>query len=196
MKIRVGDVFSIPINNGNFGIGQILKKENPKSNVNGFLVLFEKELIKSDLGEIDYEYLEDMPVLLGMPLDMLKMWRKDKPWKILGNTTPVYYPIPMFKLWSPDNLEQSVEESTYLVDFGLNFYRPAKLDELKRVARYFTGPGDYFESLLNTRFVNAEVDRMSDHYENFWPTNLITEEDMVTNAHLYNRWKDFGLHEQ
>lgn len=102
----------------------------------------------------------------------------------------------MFTLWSPDSTEQSVENSTYLIDFGLNYYRPATLDELNRTVRCFDGPGDYFESLLNIRFAGAAADRLSEHYKDFWPKNLITEEDMITNAHLYHRWKDFGLHEQ
>lgn len=192
----MGDVFSVPINNGNFGIGQILKREQPKRNINAFMVLFDKEFTASELKNIDSTLLEGVPVMSGMPLDMFKIWRKDKPWKILTNTTPVYYPIPMFKIWSPDSTGQSIEDATYLIDFGWNYYRSATLDELNRTPIYFTRSSIYFESLLNVRFGNpSDLDIKSYEAKQVWPNNMIIEqEDIVTNAHLYRKWTGFGSH--
>lgn len=192
IKIRVGDVVSIPMANGNFGIAQILKRENSKRNSNAFMVLFEREWAASELKDFDYDSLKDTPILSGMPLMLFSIVKKK--WMILGNTHPVYYPIPMFKLWSPDYVGQSVEDSTYLIDFGYNFCRFATLDELNRVPRYFTCSAGYFELLLDIRFVDPTiVDRLPANWKRTWPDNVITEqEDMPKNAHLYRKWLGFG----
>lgn len=196
IKIRVGDVFSIPISNGNFGIGQILKREHPTSNGHAFVVLFEKEFTEAELANIDYDSLADTPLLAGMPLDLFRITGRKKEWKIRGNTDPVYFPIPMFQLWSPDYTGQSIEDSTYLIDFGWNYCRSATLDELNRTSRYFTRSSIYFETLLNIRFVDPTIrDQLPGNWKHVWQDNLIVEqEDMATNAHLYQKWTGFGSH--
>lgn len=192
IKIQVGDVVSIPMDNGNFGIAQILKREHSTLNGNAFMILFDKEFTAYELKNIDYCSLKDIPVLSGMPLSLFKI--KKKHWAIIGNTDPVYYPIPMFKFWSPDYAGQSIEESTYLIDFGHNYCRFATLDELSRVRTYFTSSANYFEMLLNIRFVDPTIlDRLPKNWTYTWPDNVITEqEDMPKNTHLYRKWLGFG----
>lgn len=100
----------------------------------------------------------------------------------------------MFKVWSPDYTGQSVEDSTYLIDFGLNYCRFATLNELSRVETYFTCSSVYFETLLNIRFVDPTIlDRLPANWKYVWPENTIIEqEDMPKNAHLYRKWLGFG----
>jgi hypothetical protein len=158
------------------------------------MILFDKEYTKKELEDIDYGSIRDIPILAGMPLDLFRLTSRKKEWAIIGNTTPVDYPIPMFKIWSPDYTDQSIGDSTYLIDFGWNYCRPATLDELNRAVRYFTRSSVYFETLLNIRFVDpAILDRKPPNWRRVFPDNMIIEqEDMVENAHLYHKWTGFG----
>lgn len=180
--------------NGNFGIGQILKREHSKINSDAFMVLFDKEFTASEIKDIDYDSLRKTPILSGMPLSLFKIIKKK--WVILGNTDPVHFPIPMFKFWSPDYAGQSIEDSTYLIDFGHNYCRFATLDELSRVETYFTRSSVYFETLLNIRFVDPTIlDRLPENWKHVWPENTVIEqEDMPKNVHLYRKWLGFGSH--
>jgi hypothetical protein len=197
IKIRVGDVFSIPISNGNFGLGQILKLQTPNISIGAaFMVLFDKELPENELDNIDYGSLKDTPILSGMPLDSFRFrsrkittWKRVK-WKIHGNTTPVDYPIPMF------HVQNNWRSPDCLLDFGSNYFRPASPDEIDRTEHEFTRDARYFETLLDIRFVDPTIrDGLPSYWEHFWPQNYISEEDMVTNAHRYHNWKDFWLNQ-
>lgn len=68
IKIQVRDVVRIPMDNGNFGIAQILKREHSTLNGNAFMILFDKEFTASELKDIDYGSLKEIPILSGMPL--------------------------------------------------------------------------------------------------------------------------------
>lgn len=155
------------------------------------MVLFEKELTENELGSIDYGSLADTSILSGMPLNTYMFrTRKMKKWKIHANIGPVNYPIPMF------HVQNNWRSPDCLLDYGMNYFRPASPDEIDRTEHEFTRGPRYFEALLDIRFVDPTIrDGLPSYWEHFWPQNYISEEDMVTNAHRYHSWKDFWLNQ-
>jgi hypothetical protein len=180
------------MSNGDFGLGQILKIQNPNLSISAaFMVLFEKALTEDELGSIDYGSLTDTPILSGMPLNTYMFrTRKMKKWKIHANITPVNYPIPMF------HVQNNWRSPDCLLDYGMNYFRPASPDEIDRTEHEFTRDARYFETLLDIRFADPTIrDGLPSYWEHFWPQNCISEEDMVTNVHRYHNWKDFWLNQ-
>jgi len=117
MRLKVGDVFTIPIDENRLGLGQIINKPNKDSLI---IVVydfsFDKEIIPSLNGLEEYKIL-----LLGQTLDA-KLYHKH--WIVIGNNdkniTSIY--LPYYKLGTPP-------KDIYIVNFKGETLRRATIHE-------------------------------------------------------------------
>ncbi|BFO67004.1 Imm26 family immunity protein [Chryseobacterium sp. KCF3-3] len=98
-KLNVGDVFTIPLENDEFGIGQIVYMPNHKHNF--IMIVFDKKYNLKE--EVDLNGLQDLKVLfLGYTVDA-KLYHKH--WEIIGNTLSNLSSVkfPCYKLGLPND---------------------------------------------------------------------------------------------
>lgn len=121
MKLKEGDIFTIPINEKSIGFGQIICIPNN----NNFLIIVFK--IKWDNDS--YPLLEDITsneiLLLGYTLDA-KLYHKH--WKIIGNIVVKKNQIkmPHYKLGTPPG-------EIYLLDYKDSILRACSIDEFEKL---------------------------------------------------------------
>jgi Immunity protein 26 len=99
MKLRVGDVFTIPIDNIRVGFGQLISMPNKDSLI---IAVFDFSCLKENEYFMD-KICESEIIFLGYTLDA-KLYHKH--WVIIGNYTNninnIY--LPYFKIGSPPNI--------------------------------------------------------------------------------------------
>ncbi|MGE8513543.1 MAG: Imm26 family immunity protein [Chryseobacterium culicis] len=98
-KLNVGDVFTIPLENDEFGIGQIVYMPNHKHNF--IMIVFDKKYNLKE--EVDLNGLQDLKILfLGYTVDA-KLYHKD--WEIIGNNLSNLSSVkfPCYKLGLPND---------------------------------------------------------------------------------------------
>lgn len=100
MKLKVGDVFTIPISDEKTGFGQIVKIPN-KSNF--IIVVFTQVYSGKDWPSVD-EIINDEILFLGYTMDALLY---HKYWNIIGNDVSNLSKIklPYFKLGTPPDMK-------------------------------------------------------------------------------------------
>jgi hypothetical protein len=100
MKLKVGDVFTIPISDDKTGFGQIIKIPN-KSNF--IIIVFKQAYPDKDWPSTD-EIIKDEILFLGYTMDALFY---HKYWHIIGNNTSNLNKIslPYFKLGTPPDMK-------------------------------------------------------------------------------------------
>jgi hypothetical protein len=120
MKLKVGDVFTIPISEEETGFGQIIKIPN-KSNF--IIVVFKQVYSGKDWPSIE-EIIGDDILFLGYTMDALLY---HKYWRIIGNDTSNLNKIklPYFKLGTPPNMK--------IVNYKGDSFRKAKKDEFDKL---------------------------------------------------------------
>ncbi|WP_336719161.1 Imm26 family immunity protein [Chryseobacterium mucoviscidosis] len=98
-KLKIGDVFTIPIDNNEFGIGQIVYMPSHKHNF--IMIVFDKKYnLKED---VDFDSLKDLKILfLGYTVDA-KLYHKH--WEIIGNNLANLSSVkfPFYKLGLPND---------------------------------------------------------------------------------------------
>lgn len=98
-KLNIGDIFTIPLGNGEFGLGQIVYMPSHKHN---FIMIVFNEKYKSK-EEVNLNALKDLEILLlGYTVDA-KLYNKD--WEIIGNNLSnlLLIKLPCYKLGLPDD---------------------------------------------------------------------------------------------
>lgn len=82
MKLKVGDIFTIPVSEEKTGFGQIVNIPNRN---NFIIIVFEKIYTGKEWPDIG-EIMNDRILFLGYTLDA-KLYHKH--WKIIGNNTQI-----------------------------------------------------------------------------------------------------------
>jgi hypothetical protein len=98
-KLKVGDFFTIPLEDNEFGLGQIVNF--PKTSDAFIIILFNKKI--KDLDEFDDLKIADLEIIfLGYTFDA-KLYYKD--WAIIGNYKDNIESVslPFFKLGTIDD---------------------------------------------------------------------------------------------
>src|SRR5258708_92779 len=100
MKLKVGDIFTIPISDDKTGFGQIIKIPN-KSNF--IIIVFKQVYSGKDWPSLD-EIIKDEILFLGYTMDALLY---HKYWNIIGNNFSNLDKIklPYFKLGTPPDMK-------------------------------------------------------------------------------------------
>lgn len=109
MTTKIGDYFSIPLNDGRFGIGLIVQKVSPALYIGALKAVFEREEV------FDPSVLED-PQDFGFFGCFFDSKIKNGDWKILGNR-PVnseIFPKPYLKIKRGDNYEVETIDKKYV----------------------------------------------------------------------------------
>jgi len=134
MKLRIGDIFTIPVTEEGTGFGQIVNIPNR----NNFIIcVFEKIYSGREWPSMS-EIANDKILLLGYTMDA-KIYRND--WKIIGNETSTLPNInlPFFKLGTPPDYN--------LVDFKGMFLRKINKELFNKL--------DYLTVVAPIRYENA-----------------------------------------
>ncbi len=99
MKIKEGDIFTIPVTEGKVGCGQIVSIPNKN---NFIIVVFESIYSNENLPNLD-AVVNDEIVFFGYTMDAL-LYHKE--WKIFGNDLENIDTIkfPYYKLGTPPNI--------------------------------------------------------------------------------------------
>lgn len=136
LKLNIGDVFTIPLGNGDVGFGQIIAFPHSK---NAFMMIVfdcrNNEELKYDLDTIC-----DSPILfLGNSLDA-KLYHND--WQIIGNYTKNIPKIvlPYYRLGTPP-------EDIYIVNY--------KGERLKKISKDIFNQLQYELNVSPIRYENA-----------------------------------------
>lgn len=117
MKLKIGDVFTIPIDGKKNVYGQIVAIPNK----NNFIIVIFKTASNDDDRPSIEEIVRSEPLFLGYTLDA-KLYHKH--WVIIGNNTENIKKIrlPYFKLGTPP-------DDIYIVDYKGNIVRRANMVE-------------------------------------------------------------------
>lgn len=183
-KIKNGDVFYIPIGNGKFGVGQVLKLDNPKKPTEGMMVLLDALFEIDDIKNFSIEDLSMYKILslTNLHLVMLKIKR----WIIFGNYPLKTTEIP---LWASQDIgAENEEKNGILCDFGNNFVRHLPYEQVAHMRAWFVRGPVYFENVLKRRFIDPTFlpeNADESYYFAEWPEGTITEQDMMLNSHEY-----------
>lgn len=117
MKLNIGDIFTIPIDEARVGIGQIINKPNKDSLI---IVVYDVILNKDLLPPLN-ELCKNNILLLGHTLDA-KLYHKH--WVIVGNynrnISTIY--LPYYKLGTPP-------KDIYIVNYIGDSFRRATISE-------------------------------------------------------------------
>lgn len=193
-RTKNGDIFTIPIENGNCGLGQILEKSNPTKNYSAMMVLFDIQLTEEDVSSIeDFSFLHKTPILSLAPLDLFKFNpTANYRWKVIGNIDLVTRKIPLVRSGMP-NPNGDGTRLHIVFNFEKTKYRYVEEEECTHTLGEFSRSSIYFESLLNIRFFNKNyLDKFPNcdqaNWYLKWPDNCMTEEDFDVNGHLYQDW--------
>ncbi|HEY8934532.1 MAG TPA: Imm26 family immunity protein [Cyclobacteriaceae bacterium] len=120
MKLKVGDVFTIPVSDEETGFGQIINIPN-KSNF--IIVVFEKVYTGKGWPSLK-EIINDQILFLGYTMDAL-LYHKD--WKIIGNDSSNVDKIklPYYKLGTPPDM--------HVVNYKGDRLRKASKEEFSKI---------------------------------------------------------------
>jgi Immunity protein 26 len=134
-KLKVGDIFKIPISNDFDGFGQIINI--PLTNNVFIIIVFDKIYDNRKILNID-EILNNKILFLGYTMDALLY---HKHWTVIGNQTMNISKIklPYFKLGIPPDMK--------IVDYKGGKIRKATKEEFEKL--------DYETSIAPIRYENA-----------------------------------------
>jgi len=121
MKIKEGDVFTIPVDENRVGFGQIIKIPNKN---NFIIVVFQEICITTEIPAVN-EIINFSPLFLGYTMDA-KLYHKH--WKIIGNNNSNIdlIPLPNYRLGTPP-------DDIYITDYSGKVLRPAKKEEYEKL---------------------------------------------------------------
>jgi len=144
-KLNVGDVFTIPIEDNAFGIGQIIYM--PKDKHNFIMIVFDRKY--SSKEDVNFECLKDLKIIfLGYTVDA-KLYHKD--WEIIGNNTSNLSTVkfPCYKLGLP---REDYPDGARLVDYKGNVLANINKDIFDNLSyQYEVGP-IRFQNALKAHF--------------------------------------------
>lgn len=134
MKLKVGDIFTIPVSEEETGFGQVINIPN-KSNF--IIVVFEKIYIGRDWPSLN-EIVNGQILFFGYTMDA-KLYHKH--WKIIGNDSSNLgrIKLPYYKLGTPPDCK--------LVDYKGNIIRKIGNDVFEKL--------EYQEIIAPVRYENA-----------------------------------------
>ncbi|WP_143961168.1 Imm26 family immunity protein [Litoribacter populi] len=131
MKLKTGDIFTIPIDDARIGLGQIVNIPNKN---NFIIIVFKNSYDKNKIPSLE-EIVKSEVLFLGYTLDA-KLYHKH--WVIIGNYADnvASIPLPYFKLGtSPD---------VNIINYKGDFVRKAKQEEDKYIEyKTVTAPVEY-----------------------------------------------------
>jgi hypothetical protein len=136
MKLKEGDVFTIPVSESLTGFGQIVK--DPKKD-DLIIIVFKELAEKHDIPNIE-DIVNGTPLLLGFTMDA-KLYHGH--WEIIGN-----HPInigdirmPYFKLGTPPG-------DSYITNYKGQRIRPITLEEYSKLGfKSFRSPAGFEKAL-------------------------------------------------
>lgn len=170
--------------NGEFGIGQILKLESLNRPTEGISVLIDKIFTDKELKDLKKEDFSEYKILALSNLSLIML--KIKRWVIFDNYPLITTNIPLWAakdMGAEDNCKNGI-----LSDFGNNFIRHLPYEEVSHMRPWFVRGPVYFENLLKRRFIDPTFlpeNADESYFLPEWPDGTITEEDMVIHADEY-----------
>lgn len=193
-KLLNGSIFTIPCENGNFGLGQILEKSHGDKPNWAMMALFDCEFTLKEISELhNFSFLAKATILAIAPLDTIKLNKKTSGWNVVGTIPVVTTKIPMMRSFISDPNE-ATKKTGIAYNFEKTKYRYISEKEYNRLLLPFDRSSIYFESLLNIRFSNKNyldifpnIDKSNWYLK--WPENCMTEEDIIINNALYKDWE-------
>jgi len=120
LKLKVGDIFTIPVNDEKTGFGQIINIPNKN---NFIIAIFESVYYGKEWPNLD-EIVTDKILFLGYTMDAL-LYHKE--WKIIGNISSNISKVqlPYYKLGTPPDMK--------LVNYKGDKLRKASRDEFENL---------------------------------------------------------------
>ena len=187
-KLKSGDVFYIPIENGKYGIGQILKLESEKSPADAMMILIDEIFTLEEIERLSEEDFLAKKVLSMMPLNLILI--KNKRWKVFNNFSLLTTEIPMCAGKKTVSDGNDLNDGM-LWDYTNSFIRYLPYSEVSHMYGSWSRGPIYFENILKIRFIdeNFAPNGVDSDYFFHWPEGTITESDMVINADKYQRIK-------
>jgi Immunity protein 26 len=120
MKLKVGDIFTIPVSDEKTGFGQIINIPNKN---NFIIAVFEKVYTGKEWPGLD-EIITDRILFLGYTMDA-KLYHEH--WKIIGNDSSNVSKVklPYFKLGTPPDMQ--------IINYKGDRLRKASKDEFNSI---------------------------------------------------------------
>ena len=156
IKIREGDVFTIPIDIERVGFGQILRIPNK----NNFIIVVYEFYSNTSDGHVLADIIKKPILLMGYTMDA-KLYHRH--WLIIGNylCNISDVPMPLFKIGVPPG-------DIYLLDFAGRVIRPCTVEEFdalnyrkviapiryERALQAFYGIGEWKEEYNEMKIAN------------------------------------------
>lgn len=140
MKLKAGDIFTIPVTEDETGFGQIINIPNKN---NFIIVVFEKMYSGKDWPSLD-EIVNDKILFLGYTMDA-KLYHKH--WIIIGNNISNLNKIkfPYYKLGTPP-------ENIFIVNYKGEKVRKATIDEFNSLNYQSVVAPIRYENALKANF--------------------------------------------
>lgn len=177
----IGNLYAVPLKNGNYGLAQTILKDTEADNGTGMMLGFDIQLSLNELKTFNYAKIYGLRKIFIIPLLMTASNLKSAGLEvILGNIPPVLYDAPLFSLNSQE-----------LTDFYQTYYRSVSSYYSKNTAHYYTCAGQTTLAGMLERYYSAGTpfrefnDIDSDEY---LFNAEVTDRDMKVNPHEYNQW--------
>ncbi len=189
----VGDVFAVPLRSGDYGLCQVIRRNNESKWGDTITVLFDVKLSLNELRTFNYASIYKLKIITGIPVMLLDS--KKYPSLILkvANMMPVEWDVPLFKVGSSMNEYGEIQ----VVDFNRTHYRYVSKEVAKKMNLEFSKVGYIvIPDILSNYFDNTNVEKNKKDID--WWKNAITDRDMRENPHLYfrvlnsDRWDALG----
>lgn len=178
----IGNLYAVPLKNGNYGLAQTILKDDDGDNGTGMMLGFDIQLNLNELKTFNYAKIYELKKIFITPLLMTASNLKRAGLEvIIGNMPPVLYDAPLFR--------RNIQE---LTDFYQTHYRSVSSHYSKNTAHYYTRVGQTALAAMIERYYSTGTpfrqhdERISN--DEYLFNAEVTDRDMKENPHEYKQW--------
>lgn len=191
--MMVGDIFAVPLENGNYGLCQVVRKNTESKWGETLTALFDIQLTIEEIENFEYVLLYKTKIITILPVVIQDSKRSPALIVKITNTPVVDLDIPLFATGMGG---REPEGFTAIKDYNETHYRYVENSIADKMHNKWSSTGGMvLPNFLSNYFSKNEEWLKKNHWRINWWKDSITERDMKDNPELYHRlptpqWRD------